>query len=186
MQLGQKIGAKTFYDYFKAFGFTEPTGIDLPSETRYMQYYDEAGLGPVQLASSCFGQAQKITALQTITAVAAAVNGGYLVQPHVVAKITDGDGNLVKTMETSPKRQVISEETSAQIRSMVESVVGNGNDHAPGRNAYVAGYRVGGKSGTSEKLDEPRRGTGGYRFASSFMAVAPANDPQIRSAGGAG
>ena len=179
VQLGQKIGAKTFYDYFKAFGFTEPTGIDLPSETRYMQYYDEAGLGPVQLASSSFGQAQKITALQTITAVAAAVNGGYLVQPHVVAKITDGDGNLVRTMETSPKRQVISEETSAQIRSMMESVVGNGNDHAPGRNAYVAGYRVGGKSGTSEKLDEPRRGTGSYRFASSFMAVAPANDPQI-------
>ena len=109
----------------------------------------------MQLASSCFGQAQKITALQTITAVAAAVNGGYLVQPHVVAKITDGDGNLVKTMETSPKRQVISEETSAQIRSMVESVVGNGNDHAPGRNAYVAGYRVGGKSGTSENWTNP-------------------------------
>ena len=179
IQLGQQIGASTFYDYFSAFGFTEPTGIDLPYETQYMQYYDREGLGVVQLASSSFGQAQKITPIQMATAVAAAVNGGYLVQPHVVSQVVDADGNVTATGQTDPKRQVISEEVSAVICSMMENVVESGKQGAPGRNAYVAGYRVGGKSGTSEKLDEERNAYGGYRFASSFCAIVPADDPEI-------
>lgn len=179
IQLGQRLGRSTFFDYFKAFGFTEATGIDLPGEARWIQYYDESSLGETQLASSSFGQAQKVTALQTLTAVCAAVNGGYLVQPHVVDTITDADGNLISTADTTTKRQVISEATSAQLRAMMETVVDDGTDRAPGRNTYVAGYRVGGKSGTSEKLDEASRPYGGYRFASSFVAVVPANDPEI-------
>ncbi|MBQ5755012.1 MAG: PASTA domain-containing protein, partial [Oscillospiraceae bacterium] len=179
IQLGQQMGARTFYDYFSSFGFTEPTGIDLPYETPYMQYYNRDKLGIVEMASSSFGQAQKITPMQMATAVAAAVNGGYLVQPHVVENVVDAEGNITATGQTEPKRQVISEQVSALICDMMENVVESGKQGAPGRNAYVAGYQVAGKSGTSEKLDEERNEYGGYRFASSFCAVAPADDPEI-------
>ena len=186
IQTGQALGVSRFYDYFNAFGFTETTGVDLPSETPYLLYYTpekegtHSKMGEVELASSSFGQAQKITPLQMVTAAAAVVNGGYLVTPHVVDHIVDANGNTVKTVETKIKRQVISEQVSEQMRTMMEYVVGGGQSGHSGRNAYVAGYRIGGKSGTSEQLDmELRSYDGDYRKVSSFLAVLPIDDPQI-------
>ena len=147
IQLGQRVGSQQFYNYFDAFGFTEHTGVDLPSETGLMKYYKADQLGEVQLASSSFGQAMAITPLQMCTAVAAAVNGGYLITPHVVDKITDSNGNVVEEIGSNVRRQVISETTSGVIRQMMEYEVGNGT--GGGKNAYVSGYRIGGKSGKS-------------------------------------
>lgn len=177
IQLAQRVGSKQFYDYFDAFGFTAQTGVDLPSETSFMQYYDASQLGEVQLASSAFGQAMAITPLQMCTAVAAAVNGGYLVTPHVVDKITDVNGNVVQEIGANVRRQVISESSSAVIRQMMEYEVGNGT--GGGKNAYVSGYRIGGKSGTSEQLNMDRRADGDYKKVASFAAVLPADDPEI-------
>ena len=177
IQLGQRVGSQQFYNYFDAFGFTERTGVDLPSETGLMKYYSANQLGEVQLASSAFGQAMAITPLQMCTAVAAAVNGGYLVTPHVVDKITDTNGNVVEEIGTNIRRQVISESTSDVIRQMMEYEVGNGT--GGGKNAYVSGYRIGGKSGTSEQLNMHRRADGDYKKVASFVAVLPANDPEI-------
>ena len=177
IQLGQRIGSSLFYDYFDAFGFTERTGVDLPSETGLMKYYSANQLGEVQLASSAFGQAMAITPLQMCTAVAAAVNGGYLVTPHVVDKITDTNGNVVEEIGTNIRRQVISESASDVIRQMMEYEVGNGT--GGGKNAYVSGYRIGGKSGTSEQLNMHRRADGDYKKVASFAAVLPADDPEI-------
>lgn len=177
IQLGQMLGSQQFYDYFEAFGFTEPTGVDLPSETVYMRYYSANGLGEVQLASSSFGQAMAITPLQVCTAVAASVNGGYLVTPHVVDKITDANGNVVEEIGANVRRQVISEKASAAIREIMEYEVGAGT--GGGKNAYVSGYRIGGKSGTSEQLNMDRRADGDYKKVASFAAVLPADDPEI-------
>ena len=178
IQLGQRVGSQTFYNYFDAFGFTSRTGVDLPSETGFMQYYKANQLGEVQLASSAFGQAMAITPLQMCTAVAAAVNGGYLVTPHVVDKITDQNGNVVQEIGTNTRRQVISESASETIRQIMEFEVGDGTQGGGG-NAYVAGYRIGGKSGTSEQLNMDRRADGDYKKVASFAAVLPANDPEI-------
>ena len=177
IQLGQRIGSQKFYDYFNAFGFTARTGVDLPSETSFMQYYKADQLGEVQLASSAFGQAMAITPLQICTAVAAAVNGGYLVTPHVVDKITDSNGNVVQEIGTNVRRQVISESASDVIRQIMEYEVGNGT--GGGKYAYVSGYRIGGKSGTSEQLNMHRRADGDYKKVASFAAVLPADDPEI-------
>ena len=177
IQLGQRIGSQKFYDYFDAFGFTARTGVDLPSETSFMQYYKADQLGEVQLASSAFGQAMAITPLQMCTAVAAAVNGGYLVTPHVVDKITDSNGNVVQEIGTNVRRQVISESASDVIRQIMEYEIGNGT--GGGKYAYVSGYRIGGKSGTSEQLNMHRRADGDYKKVASFAAVLPADDPEI-------
>ena len=177
VQLGQRIGSQLFYNYFDAFGFTSRTGVDLPSETSFMQYYNASQLGEVQLASSAFGQAMAITPLQMCTAVAAAVNGGYLVTPHVVDKITDANGNVIQEVGSNVRRQVISESTSAAIRQIMEYEVGNGT--GGGKYAYVSGYRIGGKSGTSEQLNMDRRADGDYKKVASFAAVLPADDPEI-------
>ena len=177
IQLGQRVGSSLFYDYFDAFGFTERTGVDLPNETSFMQYYSKSRLGEVELASSAFGQAMAVTPLQVCTAVSAAVNGGYLVTPHVVDKITDQNGNVVQEIGTNIRRQVISESTSDVIRQMMEYEVGNGT--GGGKNAYVSGYRIGGKSGTSEQLNMDRRADGDYKKVASFAAVLPADDPEI-------
>lgn len=177
VQLGQMLGSQQFYDYFEAFGFTERTGVDLPSETSFMKYYSADRLGEVQLASSSFGQAMTITPLQVCTAVAASVNGGYLVTPHVVDKITDANGNVVEEIGANVRRQVISEKASAAIREIMEYEVGAGT--GGGKNAYVSGYRIGGKSGTSEQLHMDRRADGDYKKVASFAAVLPADDPEI-------
>ena len=177
VQLGQRLGSQLFYNYFDAFGFTSRTGVDLPSETNFMQYYNASQLGEVQLASSAFGQAMAITPLQMCTAVAAAVNGGYLVTPHVVDKVTDANGNVIQEIGSNVRRQVISESTSAVIRQIMEYEVGNGT--GGGKYAYVSGYRIGGKSGTSEQLNMDRRADGDYKKVASFAAVLPADDPEI-------
>ena len=179
IQLGQRIGASLFYDYFDAFGFTERTGVDLPNETNFMQYYTASQLGEVQLSSSAFGQAMAVTPLQVCTAISAAVNGGYLVTPHVVDKITDQNGNVVQEIGANVRRQVISESASETIRQIMEYEVGDGTSGGGGSNAYVAGYRIGGKSGTSEQLNMNRRADGDYKKVASFAAVLPANDPEI-------
>ncbi len=177
VQLGQMLGSQQFYNYFDAFGFTERTGVDLPNETGFMQYYSASRLGEVQLASSSFGQAMAITPLQICTAVAASANGGYLVTPHVVDKVIDSNGNVVEEVGANVRRQVISASASAAIREIMEYEVGAGT--GGGKNAYVSGYRIGGKSGTSEQLNMDRRADGDYKKVASFAAVLPADDPEI-------
>ena len=170
--IGQLLGSKNFCNYFEAFGLTEKTGVDLPGENTSI-YVEYDRMGPVELASSAFGQTHKLTPLQMITAYAAVINGGYLVTPHVVDKIVDGTGNVIKTNGTNVKRQVISEDTSATMRMMLENVVQSNG----GSNAYMAGYRIGGKSGTSEKLDEYSQAN--MRFVGSMCCFTPADDPEI-------
>ena len=169
--IGQKLGAKNFSKYFEAFGLTEKTGIDLPAETSSLfATYEQ--MTPVTLASSSFGQTNKITPIQMICAYAAVVNGGNLVTPYVVDKIVDCDGNVVKEFTPTIKRQVISEETSAIMRDTLETVVTVNS----GSNVYIKGYHIGGKSGTSQKLDENPKGD---TYVSSYCAFYPANDPEI-------
>ena len=174
IQIGQQLGIKTFCDYVNSFGLTQKTGIDLPGESRSLVYTADT-MGPVELASCSFGQSNKITPIQMITAVSAAVNGGYLVQPHVVSQIVNADGEVVKNISAEPKRQVVSEEVSLALRDILEETVTTG----PGNMAYVLGYRVGGKSGTSQKLDKQRDEWEDEVYIASFVGVAPADDPQI-------
>lgn len=171
VEIGQALGAKSFSEYFEAFGLTEKTGIDLPAEASSI-YYDADHMTLINLATSSFGQANKITPLQMITAFSAVVNGGYLVTPYVVNKIVDSDGNLVKEITPTIKRQVISEETSAIMRETLETVVTTKS----GSNVYIKGYDIGGKSGTSQKLDENPKGD---TYVSSYCAFFPADDPEI-------
>lgn len=176
IQIGAQIGSERFYDYFNGFGLAKKTGIDISGEAQSI-FYNAKTLGPVELASSSFGQSIKITPLQMITAIATIANGGNLVQPHLVSRVIDADGNIVKTLTPEPKRQVISEMVAKEILNIMEiSVSGAPGFSSPGKNAYVMGHRVGGKSGTSQKLDKD--GGESLRIA-SFGAVAPANDPQI-------
>lgn len=174
IQIGQALGKDKFFDYFKAYGFTEPTGIDLPGEASSI-YVNTSEKGPVELASSSFGQTNKITPIQMITAYAAVVNGGYLVTPYVVEKIVDTNGNVIKTTEPSIKRQVISEETSAIMRQVLEDVVTTKG----GSNAYIKGYAIGGKSGTSQKIDKTNETGNENLYVSSYCAFAPADDPEV-------
>ncbi|MDR0986673.1 MAG: PASTA domain-containing protein [Ruminococcus sp.] len=174
IQIGLRLGAEHFNNYFTAYGFTERTGIDLPGEALGITL-NTTEYGPIELASSAFGQTNKITPLQMITAYAAVVNGGYLVTPHVADKIVDSSGNIVKMFETEVKRQVISEETSATMRQVLEDVVNAKN----GSNAYIKGYSIGGKSGTSQKIDENRAQGREDLYVSSYCGFAPADDPEI-------
>ncbi len=171
--LGSLLGTKLFSKYFEAFGLTEKTGIDLPGEVSSL-YYKEENMGPVELASASFGQTFNITPMQLITAISASVNGGYLVQPYVVSQIVDSNGKVKSTTSTTIKRQVISEETSSLMCEMLETVVDGGG----GKNAYVAGYRVGGKTGTSEKLSQSNV-SGKDLYVASFCGIAPINDPEV-------
>ena len=171
IQIGARLGKEAFCDYFAAFGLREPTGIDLPAEPKKSLYYTADRMGPVELASCAFGQSSKISYLEMASAVCAVVNGGKLMQPYVVAEILDPAGDLIETVQPVCKRQVLKPETSAMMREMMESVVLYGG----GRNAQIAGYRVGGKSGTSQKLDSDDEKA---RIA-SFVAVAPIDDPQF-------
>ena len=171
--VGQLVGTSKFSKYFEAFGLTKRTGIDLPGEAEPV-YHREQNMGPTELASSSFGQTFTTSPIQMITAVSAAVNGGYLLQPYVVEKIIDSDNNVVQTVQKTVKRQVISEQTSAKIREMMKSVVNDGG----ASNAYVAGYDVGGKTGTSEKVAE-MQATGERLYIASFIGVAPIDDPEI-------
>ena len=171
IQIGARLGKERFCDYFAAFGLREATGIDLPGEVRRSEYYTADRMGPVELASCSFGQSSKVSYLQMLTAVCAVVNGGELMQPYVVAKITAPDGTVVKEVQPTVKSRVISAETSATMCRLMEGVVTGGT----GKQAALAGYRIGGKSGTSQKLDSANEGA---RIA-SFVSVAPIDDPKV-------
>lgn len=171
--LGQKLGVHNYYKYFNGFGFTEKTGIDVPGEAS-PQYYEEDEYGIVELSSASFGQTNSLTPIQVCTGLCAIANGGKLLKPYVVSEITDENGNTVSKTQTNVVRQVISEDTSKKVCQMMQSVVDNGT----GKNAYVAGYRVGGKTGTSTKLGESKPGEKD-KYIVSFAAIAPADDPQI-------
>lgn len=185
IQAAQTLQPTVFYDYIEAFGFTQPTGIDLPNETRWSSVYDAEEMAEVDtnLYTAAFGQNESITPMQMATAVAAIANGGYLVTPYVVDSITDADGNVVQKTEPTIRRQVISEEVSEQLLSMMETSVDPNipteNDYHSNKNAYVAGYRIGGKSGTTERTDRDWRFDGDYYKAMSFAAVLPVDDPEI-------
>jgi stage V sporulation protein D (sporulation-specific penicillin-binding protein) len=170
IQVGETLGTPDFFKYFLGFGLTEKTGIDLPGEAESL-YLPENQFSAVNLASYSFGQTFKITPIQLITAIAASANGGYLVQPHVVKEETDQNGNVIKDFDTTVKRQVISPETSKEIDNLLEMEVNEGS----GKNAYVAGYRIGGKTGTAQKTDSADPNG----LIASFVGVAPSDDPQI-------
>ena len=171
IQIGARLGKEAFCNYFAAFGLREPTGIDLPAEPKKSLYYTADRMGPVELASCAFGQSSKISYLEMAAAVCAVVNGGKLMQPYLVSDILAPDGTVLEHRDPVCKQQVIQPETSAVMREMMEAVVLYGG----GRNAQIAGYRVGGKSGTSQKLDSADEKA---RIA-SFVAVAPIDDPQF-------
>ncbi len=171
--MGQKIGKEKLFEYIKKFGFGEKTGIDLNGESTGILFSLDQ-VGPVELATTSFGQGVSVTPIQQITAVSAAINGGILYQPYIVKSLNEPETNTT-VKENTPiiKRKVISEETSEKVRSALESVVTNGT----GRPAYIEGYRVGGKTGTAQKVQDGRYMVGNY--ITSFMGFLPANDPEI-------
>ncbi len=175
MEIGSRLGGTLFYKYLKGFGLTEKTGIDLPGEATSITHSLQSLSNAVNLASSSMGQSFKITPIQIITAVSAAVNGGYLVTPHIVKQILDSDGSVIENVGSKIKRQVISEETSAKLALMLERVVSEGT----GKNAYIMGYRIGGKTGTSEKLDKEYEEGQKEDYIMSFLGFAPADDPKV-------
>lgn len=181
IQAAETLKPQIFYDYIQAFGFTQPTGIDLPNETRWTSVYNAEQMAEVDtnLYTAAFGQNESITPMQMATAVAAIANGSYLVTPYVVDSISDKDGNIISQTETNIRRQVISEEVSRQLLSMMENNVHGAGDYHSCANAYVAGYRIGGKSGTAERTDRHLRGDGDYYKMMSFAAVLPIDDPEI-------
>ena len=179
VRIGQAVGAERFYDYVDAFGLFERTGIELAGESGSVWwsedvFFDEDNQS--QLAAASFGQTFTITPLQLITAVSAVANGGYLMQPHIVRQILDADGNVLSQTEPVVVRQVISEQTSALCCNILEQVVGD--PAGTGTNAYVAGYRICGKTGTSENVTLEAE-TGEKEYIVSFIGFAPADDPQV-------
>lgn len=174
VQIGQLIGMNKFREYYEGFGFSEKTGIDLPGEAEDT-FWADGTMGEVDLAVASFGQNFAITPIQMITACAAVANGGYVLQPYVVSKITDSDGNVVKNMEKKVKRQVISKETSDKMNEML----GYNTQTAGATSGYVTGYKVAGKTGTSEKIGSKSESSFGEDYIASFCGYAPADDPQI-------
>ncbi|MFZ2248099.1 MAG: penicillin-binding transpeptidase domain-containing protein [Ruminococcus bromii] len=175
IQIGQMLGAGKFRQYYQGFGFSDKTGIDLPGEAED-SFWKEGKMGGVDLAVASFGQNFTITPIQMITACAAVSNGGYVVQPHVVSKITDSKGNVIKTVDKKVKRQVISDDTSKKMNEYLEY-----NTERQGAAAgYISGYKVAGKSGTTEKRGVTKfESSFSEDYISSFCGYAPADDPQI-------
>lgn len=169
IEIGSRVGNSKFIDFFNGFGFMEKTGIELSGEATGI-FHDPKKFNEVELATSSFGQSFQVTPLQMIAATSAVANDGKLMMPHVIKAYTDKDGNIVETFEPKMIRQVVSKETSAKLRLLLEKVVTLGS----AKNAYVAGYRVAGKTGTSEKL--PRNNG---KYVSSFIGFAPADNPQV-------
>lgn len=170
--IGQRLGVQTFNKYFEAFGFTEKTGIDLPGEVspkKGITYFDRDKMSTVNLASSSFGQSFQVSAIQMLTAINAVANGGKLMQPYVVAKTLDNDGNTVSQTVPKIKRQVISESTAKKILASMEETSTDGT----ARNSYVSGFHVAGKTGTSDKLNNYGQ------YIASFAGCAPSNNPEI-------
>ena len=171
MIVAERMGAEVFADYMTKFGFREKTGIDLPGEAVGIIHKTE-NIGPVELATMSFGQSFQITPLQLLRAVSAIINGGNLVTPHIATEVLDENGNIVQTFEYEKGTQIISQNTSEQMKKILESVVSEGT----GNKAYIPGYRIGGKTATSEKL--PRRSG---KYIASFLTFAPAENPQVLS-----
>ncbi len=176
MMMGARIGRENFYDYFSSFGYLEKTGIDLPGEGTSI-FYRENAFSELDLATASFGQNFKISPIQQIMAVATVANGGYLLTPHLVKEVVDSEGNTVKSFGVEQKRQVISEKTASTLATVLEQGVSGG---AGAKNAYVAGYRVAAKTGTSEKIDKKNEmGDGRDYYVCSCVGFAPAEDPEI-------
>lgn len=177
VQIGELIGAELFYDYIESYGLFDSTGVDLSGEGSSIWWSEDVFTDPnnhSQLAAASFGQTFAVTPMQVITAVAASCNGGYLMKPYVVSSIEDADGNTVLVNEPTVRRQVVSQEVSDKVNEILETVVSVGG----GKNAYVAGYRIAGKTGTSEKVTENLAG-GLKQYVCSFCGYAPANDPKV-------
>ena len=173
ISIGQTLGKQLFCRYFDAFGLSEKTGIDLPGETSSI-YTSLERMGPVDLAASSYGQNNSLTPIEMVTGYAAVINGGYLLQPYVVSKVVDQQGNVVLSHDKTVRRQVISETTSAEMRRALQYVV----DYNHGGNAYIKGYKIGGKSGTSQKLMGYVK-AGNEEYIASYCCFAPADDPEI-------
>ena len=169
IEVGSRVGEQKFMEYFSGLGFTQKTGIELPGEA-YGIFHDKVNFNEVELATSSFGQSFQITPLQMIAGVGAVCNGGRLMRPHLVKQLTDSNGNVVVEYESEMIRQVISSETSKTLCGILEQVVSGGT----GSGAYIKGFRVAGKTGTSEKIP---RGNG--KYIASFAGFAPADDPQV-------
>jgi stage V sporulation protein D (sporulation-specific penicillin-binding protein) len=174
MTLAERMGANTFYEYFKNFGYLEKTGIDLPGEQKGI-FYSENAFGPVDLACASFGQNFGISMLQHIVGISAAVNGGNLVVPHIMDKIIDADGNVVQSFDNTVRRQVISQSTSDTICDILGDLTATQQNS---KYAYVAGYRVGAKTGTTEKTDKRDENGEATLRVGSCVAFAPADDPK--------
>ena len=174
MMMGARIGRERFYDYFRSFGYLEKTGIDLPGEGTSI-FYQESAFSELDLATASFGQNFKVSPIQQLMAVTAVANGGYLLTPRMVKEVIDSEGNTITTYSTDVKRQIISAETAKKLAEVLEGGVSGG---AGAKNAYVAGYRVAAKTGTSEKIDKKNE-TGKEYYICSCVGFAPADDPEI-------
>ena len=169
MELGARVGATDMYYYFERLGLFGKTGVDLPGEASSIMHKLE-NIKPVELATISFGQSFQITPLHLLAAASAIVNGGTYVTPHLGIEITSPEGDKVETLEYKTKENVISKETSETMKQLLEAVVSSGT----GKNAYLPGFRIGGKTATSEKLPRSEN-----KYISSFLGFAPANDPQV-------
>ena len=169
MMIGEALGSEKFYSYLNKFGIKSKTGIDLPGEAVGITHKIE-NVGPVELATMSFGQSFQITPLQLLRSASAAINGGYLITPHIGTKVIDPNGNITETFKYDKGEQIISKEVSEQMKFILEKVVYEGT----GKKTYLPGYRVGGKTATSEKL--PRKSG---KYIASFLSFAPAEDPQV-------
>lgn len=169
IELGLRLGADNFYDYFRQFGLLAKTGIDLPGEARTIMH-EKDKIGQVELATISFGQSFQITPIQLAATISSLINGGLRVTPHFALQEEDAEGNIVKKFNYEPTTRIVSSETSATMRTLLEKVVSEGG----GKKAYIEGYRIGGKTATSQTL--PRSA---HRYIASFMCFAPADDPQV-------
>ena len=169
IQLGLRLGAETFVDYFHQFGIMEKTGIDLPGEASTIMHKEE-NIGPVELATVSFGQSFQITPVQLAATVSSIINGGMRVTPHLGVKAVSPEGELVEEFSYEPTERICSEDTSETLQQLLESVGTEGG----GKNAYIEGYEIGGKTATSQTL--PRSD---HKYISSFLGFAPADDPNI-------
>ncbi len=169
IEIGLRLGAESFYDYFEKFGLLKLTNVDLPGEAGTIMHKKE-DIGQVELATMTFGQSFQITPIQLLTTISSIINGGVRVTPHLGADILDKEGNVLKTLQYKEQKQIVSEETSATMRMLLESVVSEGS----GNKAYIEGYRIGGKTATSQTL--PRSAN---KYIASFVGFAPADDPAV-------
>ncbi len=172
VQIAQRTGIEAFYKYVELFGLTSPTGIDLPGESRGIIVPQESAK-PIDLAVMSYGQTLQLTPIQIVTSLAAIANGGHMVVPHLVKEVTDNSGNVVEVKNYQPVRQVISSRTAEELRNALEKVISDGT----GKAAYVPGYRLAGKTGTSNKVIDGKIAEG--RYIASFAGFAPANDPKL-------